>query len=150
MKVLRFIGAVALAIITSLIIRKLSMLLYSGTAAMIHDFDFLNLIIYIVVLGLVVGIFNRLCQLLLHGLLYTVNCSKFTAIIVIIVFVNYYVGDCLYFLEVSSWGYNSSKLYELAKEGFGDFYKTGAKILLLIELFCYASFSLPLFVKREN
>lgn len=66
MKVLRFIGAVALAIITSLIIRKLSMLLYSGTAAMIHDFDFLNLIIYIVVLGLVVGIFNRLCQLLPH------------------------------------------------------------------------------------
>lgn len=154
MKVLRFIGAVALAVITSWVIRSSALLLFSVTAGMVGHFSFWGLIIFIAVLSIGGSILKWLESLILRGFVSTVQGSRFIAIVVIIIFINYLIGDFLYYHYDISWGYYSQRLLEMIKESATPLlYKIGAGGTLLIELCCYGSISFFLFgitYKKED
>ncbi len=153
-KVLRFIGAVLLGIVTSIAIRHLALLLFIGTVGMIYHFSFLGLIIYIAILCIGSSIIKWLDSLVLRGFMATVQGSRFAAIIVTIIFLNYLIGDFLYYHYDISWGYYSQHLLEMIKESAAPLlYRIGAGVTLLIELCCYGSISFFLFgitYKKED
>lgn len=149
-KLLRFIGAVVLAVISSIAIRYLALLLFGGTAHMISEFSFLNLVLYMVVLSIASTILSFVVPLLMGGFTYTVQGSKFIAVVVILIFLNYFGGECIYLLGETSLGYYSEKSLEMVKEAAGTFYQAGAIITLVIEFLCYGFLSLFLFVNPNE
>ena len=149
-KVLRFIGAVVLAFIATLAIRYLALMLFGGTAMMIRDFSFWNLVLYMVALSIGGAILSFVAPLLMSGLTYTVQGSKFIAIIVILVFLNHFGNECVYFLGENHLGYYSDNVLETVKAAAGAFYKAGAIITLIIEFFCYGFLSLFLFINPNE
>lgn len=149
-KVLRFMGAVVLAVISSIAIRYLALLLFGGTAHMISEFSFLNLVLYLVVLSIASTILSFVVPLLMGGFIYTVQGSKFIAVVVILIFFNYFGGECIYLLGETELGYYSNVALEMVKEAAGAFYQAGAIITLVIEFLCYVFLSLSLFVNPND
>ncbi len=153
-KVLRFIGAVLLSIVTSIAIRHLTLLLFIGTIGMICHFSFLGLVLYVAIICIGGSILKWLESLILRGFVSTVQGSRFIAVVVIIIFINYLIGDFLYYHYDISWGYYSQHLLAMIKESAAPLlYKIGAGVTLLIELCCYGSISFFLFritYKKED
>lgn len=153
-KILRFIGAVVLAVISSIAIRQLTLFLFIGTIGMIYHFSFLDFVLYIAIICIGGSILKWLEPLILRGFVSTVQGSRFIAIVVIIIFINYLIGDFLYYHYDISWGYYSQHLLAMIKESAAPLlYKIGAGITLLLELCCYGSISLFLFgitYKKED
>lgn len=149
MKILRFIGAVALAIITSIAITFLAESLFGFTAKTFQDFGFWRLILFMLVLSIGSSILSFIVQLIISGFLYTVQGSKFISIIVILIFVNSFFNECVYLLGDTNWGVNSNRTLEMLKEAAGSFYTTGAVITLIIEAICYVALSFIVFIKPD-
>ena len=100
MNVLRFIGAILLGIVTSIAIRHFALLLFTGTVGMIYHFSFLGLVLYVAIICIGGSILKWLESLILRGFVSTVQGSRFIAIIVIIIFINYLIGDFLYYPKI--------------------------------------------------
>lgn len=149
-KLLRFIGAVVLAVISSVAIRYLTLLLFGGTAHMISEFSFLNLVLYMVVLSIASAILSFVAPLLMGGFTYTVQGSKFIAIVVILIFINYFGGECAYLLGETHLGFYSEQALSMVKDAAGAFYQAGAIITLIIEFLCYGFLSLFLFINPNE
>ncbi len=149
-KVLRFIGAVVLAVIASMAIRYLTLLLFGGTAHTIRDFSFLNLVLYMVILSVGSTILSFVVPLLMGGFTYTVQGSKFIAIVVILIFINDFGGECAYLLGETHWGFYSEQALGMVKDAAGAFYQAGAIITLIIEFLCYGFLSLFLFINPNE
>lgn len=149
-KLLRFIGAVVLAVISSVAIRYLTLLLFGGTAHMISEFSFLNLVLYMVVLSIASAILSFVAPLLMGGFTYTVQGSKFIAIVVILIFINYFGGECAYLLGETHFGFYSEQALCMVKDAAGAFYQAGAIITLIIEFLCYGFLSLFLFINPNE
>lgn len=142
-KILRFIGAVVLAIITSIAIHYLAVVLYGGTVFLIRDFSFLNFVLYSLLLSMGHLILRSVVPLLMGGFILTVQGSKVTAIIVILIFVYYFGGSCIQLL-----GDSDSAL--MIAEAAGAFYQAGAILTLIIEFICYGVISLLLFINPNK
>lgn len=149
MKVLRFIGAVILAIITSLFISFLADSLFGFTAYTFGNASFWRIVLYLLALNIGVPILGIIAQLLTLGFTYIVQGSKFIAIVVILVFINYFCGECVFLLGDTHFGFYSDSVLEMLKETAGSFYTVGAIITLIMELICYALLSLFLFIKLD-
>ena len=143
-KILRFIGAVLLAIITSIAIHCLAVVLYGGTVFLIRNFSFLNFVSYSLLLSIGHLILDRVVPLLMVGFIHTVQGSKVTAIVVILIFVYYFGGSCIQLL-----GHGDSALMIIA-EAAGTFYQAGAILTLIIEFICYGVISLFLFINPNK
>lgn len=117
---------------------------------MISEFSFLNLVLYMVVLSIASTILSFVVPLLMGGFTYTVQGSKFIAVVVILIFLNYFGGECIYLLGETSLGYYSEKSLEMVKEAAGTFYQAGAIITLVIEFLCYGFLSLFLFINPNE
>lgn len=149
MKILRFIGAVILAIITSLFISFLADSLFGFTAYTFGNASFWRIVLYILALNIGTPILGLVAQLLTFGFASIVQGSKFIAVVVILIFINYFLGECVYLLGNTQYGFYSESVLEMLKETAGSFYMVGAIITLILEFLCYGFISFILFIKPD-
>ena len=140
--ILRFIGAIILAIIASFAIVSMPLFMFGAIAHVIHHFGIVNLIIFFLVSSILSTIISFVAPLLMTGLAYTVRGSKFIAIVITLIFIRNFYGNCVLLLGCSDY---YPQVLEIIKEDAGAYYQLGAIVTLIIMFLCYGFMSLFLF-----
>lgn len=147
---IRFIAAVLLSIVTSLAIRTICLLCFVGIVDFFANFSFMTMFITGLVASIGTGLFTFIVPLLLMGLRWAGNGSKWIAVLPILVFIHYFVGDCVYlFSKDAYFGESSEKVMVFLRDEAGWFYTPGAVITAIVMLVCYLAASYALLTKEN-
>lgn len=150
MVVLRFIGAMVLAAIVSLLVRLVPTAAFSVLAHLFSDFSFKDFIVMSIISSIVTGVLSYIGPLLFVGQMHLVKGNKFIAVMVILQYIYNFIGDCAFLLGDISMGKASDTLISMLKDDAGAFYTFGAVLTLLVILLCFVVFSVSLFINPEE
>lgn len=147
---LRFISAIVLSIVTSLAIRTICMVCFTGFVNFFVHFGFKTLFYTSIACSVGGGLITFIVPLLLMGLHWAGNGSKWIAALPIFIFFNYFIGDCLYlFTDDIYHGVYSVELMTFLREEAGWFYMPGAILTTIVMLISYVAASAALLTKEN-
>lgn len=147
---IRFISACALSIIYAIAIRILWIDCFGLFVNLFSNFSFKNLIFTGAIISVGGTILFWLVFFLIMGLHWAGKGSKWIATLPILIFIDYFIGDCLYlFCD----GYQSTRPEEIMiflHQGGGDLYTAGAILTAIVMLISYIVAGAALLVKENN
>ncbi len=139
-----------LAAIVSLLVRLVPTAAFSVLAHLFSDFSFKEFIVLSIISSVVTGILSYICPLLFVGQMHLVKGNRFIAVMVILLYVYNFLGDCVFLLGDLSMGPASDAFIGLLKEDAGTFYTFGAVLTLLVILLCFVGYSISLFINPDE
>lgn len=150
MVVIRFIGAMILAFFIACLIRFVPSAAFSVISHLCSHFSFKALVIVSFVSSIVGSILTFVVPFVIFGQMKLVKGNKFIAIAIILLYLDCFVGDYLFFFGNQSLGEASDFIIDSLKQDAGSFYMIGAIISLLVMFACFVFSSLLLFVKPND
>ena len=147
---IRFVSAIILSIVTSVAIRAICMMCFTGLVNFFANFSFKTMIYTSIACSVGGGLLTLIIPLLFLGLHWAGNGSKWIAALPIFIFVNYFIGDCLYlFTDDIYHGVYSVEVMTFLREEAGGFYTPGAVLTIIVMLVSYIAAGAAL-LTREN
>lgn len=150
MVVIRFIGALILAFFIACLIRFVPAAAFSVIAHLFSHFSFKALVFVSLASSLVSSILTFVIPFVILGQMKLVRGNKFIAIAIILLYLDCFVGDYLFFFGNQSLGEASDFIIDSLKQDAGSFYTIGAIISLIIMFASFVFSSLLLFVKPND
>lgn len=145
----RFIAAILLSIITAIAIRTVCIVLFGTIVNFFANFSFMNMILTGFVFSIGTGILSFVAPLLLMGLHWAGRGSKWISALPILMFVNYFIGDCLYLFTDAYYGVYTVEMMTFLHENAGGFYTFGAIVTAILMFGCYVAAGAAMLFKED-
>lgn len=148
---IRFVSAILLSIVTSIAIRTICLMCFTGLVNFFANFSFKTMIYTGIASSVGGGLLTLIVPLLFLGLHWAGNGSKWIAVLPIFFFINYFIGDCLYlFTDDIYHGVYSEELMTFLREEAGGFYMPGAVLTIIVMLVSYIAAGAALLTKEND
>lgn len=152
-KIGRFIGAIILAFLATIVINSVTLLLFGGIAhiiQIIQDITFWGFMMYIVIIGIGGSLVMGIAQAIGYGFLYVSRGSKFIAIVVTLILLNGFLNDIVILIAEHHHFHYAGQAIDMIKSEAGSFYNIGAIITLIVEFLWYLIYSILCFDKPKD
>ncbi len=147
---LRFVSAILLSLFTIIVIRYACIGGFGMTVFFFNDFSFKNMFIIGCISSIAGSILTVICGLLLAGLSWAGQGSKWIAALPILLFLVSLLSDGVYLLDDSSYfGVHLETAKNILQEEAGGFYTIGAILTLLAELVGYVIATIAMLYKEK-
>lgn len=148
--VLRFFSAIFLSLFTIIVVRFACVSCFGMTVFFFSEFSFRTMTTIGLISSIGGTILTVISGLLLAGLSWAGQGSKWIAVLPILLFLLSLLSDGVYLLNDSSYfGVNSETVKNILQEEAGGFYTIGAILTLLAELACFVVASVAILYKED-